>query len=264
MQSGVDCATKVTKTVADKLAANGQKFVARYVVSEKHEWKRLSPEEAKTISDAGMDILSVFESSANRSLSGFEGGRADAQTCLGEIKRLSQPKGSAMYFAVDFDVTKPEQLDAIEQYLRGAAYVLGSSYPVGVYAEYSVIEEMGKRKAAKHFWQTYAWSNGKVSKLNNLYQYKNGQTLAGITVDFNNSYGNEGFWNLRPAMPTKPLTDFKDVPAGHWAEGAIANAVSKGLFVGRSDGTFGMGVPVTREELAVVVDRVLKGVDKNG
>lgn len=256
MRNGIDCATKITKTVAEKLADAGQTFVARYLVPDKYEWKRLSPEEARIISDAGMDILSVFESMANRALSGFQGGQIDAGLCIEEAKRVGQPKETAIYFAVDFDVTSPDQLDLIEQYLKGAATVLGTTYAVGLYAEYEVIEEMKKRGAAKHFWQTYAWSKGKRSVHANVYQFKNGQTLAGITVDFNNSFGNEGFWNL------KPVGVFADVPPNHWAAKDIEAVKDAGILVGGTDGNFNPDQPVTRAQLAAVLHRLMKREDK--
>lgn len=150
VKNGIDCANKITKQVAEKLVTAGQTFVARYLVPAKYEWKRLSPEEAQIISDSGMNILSVFESTANRALDGFAGGEADALLALEEAAIVGQPKGKAIYFAVDFDVTKESQYDVVEQYLLGAASILGDDYSVGVYAEYSVIEEMGKRGACKH------------------------------------------------------------------------------------------------------------------
>lgn len=259
VKNGIDCASKITKQVAEKLVASGQTFVARYLVPAKYEWKRISPEEAQILSDSGMDILSVFESTANRALDGLSGGKADALLAFEEASIVGQPKGSAIYFAVDFDVTKPIQYDIIEQYLLGAGSILGDDYHVGLYAEYSVIEEMGKRGACKHFWQTYAWSQGKLSKLANVYQFRNGQQMAGITVDMNNSFGNEGFWNLRNAkLAIPPITKFPDVPGGHWAEQAIYKANKAGIMVGNPDGTFGLGKALTREEAASIVAKLLR------
>ncbi|RAV19714.1 hypothetical protein DQG23_19885 [Paenibacillus contaminans] len=52
---------------------------------------------------------------------------------------------------------------------------------------------------------------------------------------------------------------FKDVPENHWAAGGIA-AVSDpdvGLMHGYEDGTFRPDKPVTRAELAMVINRFL-------
>ncbi|WP_270167619.1 N-acetylmuramoyl-L-alanine amidase [Paenibacillus sp. SYP-B4298] len=50
-------------------------------------------------------------------------------------------------------------------------------------------------------------------------------------------------------------TAFKDVPSEHWAEDSIAVAVKSGLITGLSADTFGLGQPVTREQLCVILDR---------
>lgn len=42
---------------------------------------------------------------------------------------------------------------------------------------------------------------------------------------------------------------FRDVPADHWAAGAIASAYSKGFLSGYPDGTFGLDQPITRLEV---------------
>lgn len=77
--------------------------------------------------------------------------------------------------------------------------------------------------------------------------------------------GIQGYVDLNWMKPdffetVKPLTPFKDVPAGHWAEQFIKDALNAGIMVGHPDGTFGLGKPVTREELAVVVSKLLKEV----
>lgn len=61
----------------------------------------------------------------------------------------------------------------------------------------------------------------------------------------------------KPAEKPKK-TRFTDVPAGHWAEVVISQADKAGIMMGYSDGTFGLGKPVTREELAVVVSKILE------
>lgn len=49
---------------------------------------------------------------------------------------------------------------------------------------------------------------------------------------------------------------FKDVPNGHWARSSIEKAYRAGVMVGISDGVFGLGQPVTREQLASILDRI--------
>jgi N-acetylmuramoyl-L-alanine amidase len=48
----------------------------------------------------------------------------------------------------------------------------------------------------------------------------------------------------------------KDDVTGHWAEASIKRAMEKGIIVGHSDGTFKPDEPVTRAQLAVILDRL--------
>lgn len=189
---GIDCATPLTAKTAQALAAEGFKFAARYLVPPNYKWKRLTREEAEAITASGMRIVSVFETAANRPAGGAATGRADGAAACREAQEIGQPVGTAIYFAVDYDAGK-QDYDAIESYLLEAAAQL-PDYQVGVYGSYTVIEEMAKRGACSHFWQTYAWSRGKRSVHANLYQYRNHVSAGGITVDLNESFGGEGWW----------------------------------------------------------------------
>jgi hypothetical protein len=204
---GIDCAVPLTAEKARAIRAAGYEFVARYLVPERYAWKRLTRAEAEAITAAGMKIVSVFETTANRPVRGAAAGAVDGAEALKEAKAIGQPLGTAIYFAVDYDA-QPKDYDAIEAYLRAAAAAI-TGYRVGVYGSYAVIEEMARRGAAQHFWQTYAWSRGKRSQRANIYQHKNGVTLAGHTVDLNESYGGEGWWDTS-RKEAKPKMDPKD------------------------------------------------------
>lgn len=196
MRKGIDCAAPLTAEKARAIRAAGYEFVCRYLVPERYAWKRLTRAEAEAITAAGMQIVSVFETTANRPAGGAAAGAVDGAEALKEAKLIGQPLGSAIYFAVDFDAGAKD-MDAIEAYLRAAGEAI-KGYRVGVYGEYDVVEEMARRGAAKHFWQTYAWSRGRKSPRANIWQHKNDVTIAGHHVDLNESYGNEGWWNTKP------------------------------------------------------------------
>ncbi|MFD0670818.1 DUF1906 domain-containing protein [Cohnella sp. GCM10027633] len=190
---GIDCAQPIPANTAKAIAAQGYEFAARYLVPSNYAWKRLTRKEAEGITQAGMQIISVYETTASRPAGGASYGREDGKLALQEAIAIGQPEGSAIYFAVDYDA-QPSDYDAIEAYLRAAAAEIGA-YGTGVYGSYAVVEEMRKRGAAKHLWQTYAWSHGKKSASANVWQYQNGVTVAGHPVDLNESYGDEGWWN---------------------------------------------------------------------
>jgi S-layer homology domain len=55
-------------------------------------------------------------------------------------------------------------------------------------------------------------------------------------------------------------TSFADVPAGHWAQEAIARAVDCGIILGYPDGTFRGKQAITRYEAAAMIGRLLEAI----
>ncbi|MDG0809745.1 DUF1906 domain-containing protein [Cohnella rhizosphaerae] len=202
MAKGIDKAAPVTAAQAKTLASAGYTFAARYLVPPAYGWKRMTADEAKLITAAGMQIVSVFETTASRAASGADAGRNDGAAAYAEALAVGQPKGSAIYFAVDYDA-QPKDFDAIEAYLKAAAKQV-AGYDTGVYGSYAVVEEMAKRRACSHFWQTYAWSRGKRSDKANIFQYKIDTKVSGIPLDLNESYGNEGWWDTNASANPNP------------------------------------------------------------
>ena len=199
MKKGIDCTVQITAAVANDLKAQGISFACRYLVPVSMAWKRLTRTEAEAMTAAGIDILSIFERKANSAAGGRNAGLSDGSAALKEARIIGQPEGSAIYFAVDYDA-QPKEFDTLEAYLKAAESSI-PGYKVGVYGSFAVCEEMSKR-GIPYCWQTYAWSRGEKSASANVYQYHNNAELSGITCDLNESYGNEGFWNLKPAAMT--------------------------------------------------------------
>lgn len=222
---GIDCSTPLTAQSARQLAEAGYRFAARYLVPQEYKWKRLTLAEAEAITAAGMQIVSVFETTANRAAGGAVYGNSDGQAALKEAKAIKQPEGSAIYFAVDYDA-QPDDYDAIEAYLKAAAAQI-PGYEAGVYASYAVVEEMAKRGACEHFWQTYAWSRGHESNRANLYQYRNNVQAANTAVDLNRSYGGEGWWNTDSDVKASSASDPSPIPETDANENENSNANSE-------------------------------------
>ncbi|MGO4496439.1 DUF1906 domain-containing protein [Paenibacillus sp. 2RAB27] len=196
MTKGIDCATPLTTKTAAAFALGGFSFAARYLVPS--GWKALTKTEADIINQAGMDIVSVFETTADRALGGRAAGLADGATAVKVAQKVGQPAGSCIYFAVDFEATKAQMATVIE-YIRAASEAT-PEYTTGVYGSFAVIEAISKAGACSRFWQTRAWSYNKKSAAANIYQYDCGPqglglTMNGIGVDLNEGYGNEGAWN---------------------------------------------------------------------
>ncbi|MBB6673032.1 DUF1906 domain-containing protein [Cohnella nanjingensis] len=193
MRQGIDCAQPLTTSTAGKLYALNYRFAARYLVPADYSWKRLTRKEAEAISAAGLQIVSVFETSANRPEGGAAAGVKDGIAAYKEAQAIKQPLGTAIYFAVDYDA-KADDFDTIAAYLKAAAAQI-PGYSIGVYGSYTVVEAMAKRGVASKFWQTYAWSGGKRSARAEIYQYKNDVNVEGIRLDKNEGNGSEGAWS---------------------------------------------------------------------
>lgn len=262
---GIDCSVPVSRTSADALYQLGYRFICRYLVPETYP-KSLSAGEAQALTDAGFNILSVFETTAGRAGGGADNGAADGATAYQCAKNIAMPTGGTIFFAVDFDAAAKDY-DAIEAYLRSAAAQTGA-YKVGVYGSYYVIEEMAKRGACAGYWQTYAWSGGNLPKSATVYQYLNDQTAAGISVDLNEATSLEGLWNLNDTgsdlnmtidEARNELTTMDGTGAAHsaWSDTAVSKLVKAGIFTGDGAGNYGWEQCITREAVAEILYNVL-------
>ncbi|GAA3408413.1 DUF1906 domain-containing protein [Paenibacillus hodogayensis] len=193
MTKGFDCATPLTAATAAAFRGDGFEFAGRYLVPS--GWKRLTKEEADLISASGLNIVSVFETTADRALGGRAAGLADGATAVKTAADIGQPEGSAIYFAVDFDATS-SQMPAVIEYIRAASEAT-PNFVTGVYGSYAVVQAVRAAGACSRFWQTYAWSNGAKADFLHIYQYENDVVVNGIGIDRNESFGSEGWWSKR-------------------------------------------------------------------
>lgn len=178
----------------DTVKAQGYSFVARYLAAY-GGGKEISAGEAAQIRARGLGLVLVYEQYAKRPAEGRAAGVADAKTALAQARSVGFPDDRPIYFAVDWDTTPGDQA-AIDEYLKGAASVIGADR-VGVYGSFYVVERCAKNGSAKWFWQTYAWSGGQVSSHTHFLQYLNGQTVGGAAVDFNESKKSDfGAWGI--------------------------------------------------------------------
>ncbi|MEK8131994.1 glycoside hydrolase domain-containing protein [Paenibacillus filicis] len=204
MAKGFDCATPLTASLVKQFASQGFTFVGRYL-AEAGSWKRLSPAEAKLISDAGLYIVSFFERYANRVREGAAAGTADGKLALRYAQEVGQPVGSTIYAAVDYDAPAGD-FNAIEAYIRAFdAQITG--YEAGVYGSYYVVKAMHERGVTAKLMQTYAWSRGLKYDAISIYQYKNDVIVNGIGIDYNESNGNAGGWKVGMAIIQQPCLD---------------------------------------------------------
>jgi hypothetical protein len=136
------------------LRADGFTFVARY---ESYEaGKNLTRSEAHALISDGFDIVSVWESTANSTLGGYDQGVSDAHAANSQFAAAGAPSTRPIYFTIDFPATAGQQ-GVIDAYFDGVASVLGRGR-TGAYGDYDVIARLFNAGKIRWGWQTYAWS----------------------------------------------------------------------------------------------------------
>lgn len=196
----------------------GVRFVCRYL-SHDTTGKNLDRAEAEAYSAAGIDIVVVWESTANRALDGHAAGAQDARDALAQAMACGMPPGRPVFFAVDFDATG--QTGAVNTYLDGAASVLGVDR-VGVYGGYAAVHSALNGSHAKWSWQTYGWSGGNWDPRNHIEQYSNDHIIGGVGLDYDRAMKSDfGQWRVGASPSPQPQED-DDMPYGQLADGPQA------------------------------------------
>jgi hypothetical protein len=167
------------------LVAAGIRLACRYLSHNSD--KNLTASEAQALHAAGIGVLLNWEQGADSALDGNTRGVTDGRDAANLAASLGAPHGRTIYFSVDWSATTG-QYPAIDAYFRGVKTGLAGRYEVGVYGHAFLIEHLHSKGLATGFWQTYAWSGGRLSSVADLYQYSNGQHLAGGTVDYDKIY----------------------------------------------------------------------------
>lgn len=193
---GLDYSSSKPNLAAVKAAGYG--FVVRYASVPVPGGKGITVAEAQAIHANGLGLALVYEWYATRAREGRVAGRADAKVALAVAQSLGFPYNRPVYFAVDYNAPVSDQ-PMIDAYLTSAAEVMGAER-IGVYGSYAVVERCFANHTAQWFWQTYAWSNRRISPHAHFRQYSNGVVVAGASVDLNETYQPDfGAW-----FPVKP------------------------------------------------------------
>ena len=183
MSEGIDYAWDRPDLAA--AAADGKSFICRYLSHDSS--KDLDISELALALSLGMSVVVVWETTAGRALEGRGAGMSDAASARERAAHIGFPLSRPIYFAVDFDASESDY-PFIDEYIRGAAEVMGGPENTGAYGGYWTIRHLFDAGLIGFGWQTYAWSRGNVHPNIHIYQHENGVSAYGGTVDFNTSY----------------------------------------------------------------------------
>lgn len=166
MHKVIDSAFDISDYAAE-IKASGVDTVIRYYNHQNSRnlpSKRLEVHEALEHTYAGLSLCTVFQQGGGAKgrieQLDAEHGKRDAARALKLASDLGQPKGSAIYFSVDHDYWKPNELKKITPYFKEIANAIKDNYRVGVYGSGKVGRMMRDAGYAELIWLAAArgWS----------------------------------------------------------------------------------------------------------
>lgn len=161
------CDFAFTKPDPGALERAGYTFVIGYVSADPS--KDLSGAQLAAYLSAGLKVALVFETTADRALSGASGGKNDGAIAESAANSRGYPLNAPIFYAIDFPAG-PSDMPTLAAY--GGAFNLATRRPVGPYGDFAAIEALVTPGAQPNQvgWQTAAWSNGLLSQKANVYQ----------------------------------------------------------------------------------------------
>lgn len=166
---------------------------------------------------AGLDILLIGETSANRPLFGQPAGAQDGYNRTLEAERLGAPHSAAIFYTADCNVD-PHSFPTVGGYLEGVR--MNTLYRVGLYGGGDLVDWALANGLCDYGWETGAtsWSSHPyyhATSLGHLRQLAPQVTINGTTCDVNNilkpDYGQwyaDASRHANPGpVPTTPAPD---------------------------------------------------------
>lgn len=189
-----------SRRILPQLQTRGVKTLFRYY-APRNEPERglpdkiLTRDEAEAIMEAGFSLGAVFQFYSHvLDNMNPRRGRSDAERAIAyAAETIGQPRGSAIYFAVDNNWFQPAQLARVESYLAAVAEVFaanGDPYRIGVYGAGRTCRFARERGLAELSWlakstcwaETVDWYNDADWQ---LYQSKHNLAVDGTKIDTN-------------------------------------------------------------------------------
>ncbi len=184
--TGLDTTTTCTPDTAKELKDSGYQFVGRYYSRTTHiAGKKLTRDEALTLSNAGLQIVAVYEDGpTSYAYFSADRGTADAEGAMEQAAEVGQPEGTAIYFTVDYDAQASEIAGNITDYFKAINAAIGTKYIVGVYGSGATCQAILDAGLAKVAWLSCSSSwLGTKSFTNWAIKQANPATIFGLNAD---------------------------------------------------------------------------------
>jgi len=206
--SGVDSSSACTSSTVPCLQSAGIAFVGRYYSrTTQIPGKKLTESEALMLSEAGLWLVAVYEDGPT-SYSYFSAARGteDGQSAIAQAEVVGQPKGTCIYFTVDYNATASDIAGNITAYFKAVAAALSGVYTVGVYGSGATCSAMLKAGLAHLGWlsQSTGWDG--YSQFS-TWVIKQGpeQAICGLNSDSDIAHGDFGAFRV-PQPQLSPET----------------------------------------------------------
>lgn len=220
----IDTSDNTSASVAS-LQARGVTAIGRYYSSK--AWKRLTAQEARAVSLAGIDLFTVFEDKGDPELT-VEKGVFDGQVAFQQARTIGQPEGSAIYFALEHlpHGYAQSHVPGTKRYIEGVRQAIDGHYAVGVYSNGVVLEAMLDASLCEFAWlsASRAFEGSKAFYASRRWVLaqdpKVDQNWGGLSVDVNEVQGSFGAFRVAQALGTKELAEdlatFSGEPNAVW------------------------------------------------
>jgi peptidoglycan hydrolase-like protein with peptidoglycan-binding domain len=206
MDASINC-----QSFAMRIAAQGMKFAGRYYSGNTK--KALTVTEARALSSAGVNIITVFENSNNSAEFFSTGiGTSQATSALEQAATVGQPPFTAIYFAVDYNATATDAEGPITDYfsaIKSAFAAAPTQYLIGVYGSGMTCRVIRDAGLAQFTWLTCSTGFTEYAtfrKQADIVQLAPDRTLLpGLDIDDDIAQSAAfGAWNLSEAAVTIP------------------------------------------------------------
>lgn len=233
---GFDTASTLSDATLRRAAAKGVGFVCIYL-------KYLSVDLVARVFAHGLAIVVIFETTAERALTGAPGGVADGRAARAHAAALGIPMNTAIYATADFGETA-DQDGAVAAYFSAFKAALGGMYRLGVYAEGAVCQLALDKGITALPWLAGGRSmrgtalfaaQGRAAIVQDVGDAK--RLRLGIAIDTDTALVDDfGQWAAAASTVAEQKPAALEIPSARDLQAALA---AIGLYKGAIDGEFG-------------------------